>query len=61
MSRQVNEIVGTTPENEFDKFKNHRGVTSYHPKMMLKIILYTYTQSVFWWKNIKSYLMIALE
>ncbi|OLF25685.1 transposase, partial [Staphylococcus aureus] len=27
-------------------FRHHRGATSYHPKMMLKIILYAYTQSV---------------
>ncbi|KIQ99144.1 transposase, partial [Staphylococcus aureus] len=26
--------------------RHHRGATSYHPKMMLKIILYAYTQSV---------------
>ena len=47
MSRHVNEIVETIPENEFDEFKHHRGTTSYHPKMMLKIILYAYAQSVF--------------
>lgn len=47
MSRHVNEIVETIPENEFDEFKHHCGDTSYHPKMMLIIILYSYTQSVF--------------
>ncbi|MBK3719747.1 hypothetical protein DOD24_1388 [Staphylococcus arlettae] len=34
MSRHVNEIVETIPENEFDEFKHHNGATSYHPKMM---------------------------
>ncbi|WP_053019897.1 hypothetical protein, partial [Staphylococcus haemolyticus] len=30
-----------------DNGRHHRGATSYHPKMMLKVILYAYTQSVF--------------
>uniref|UniRef100_UPI000A79B6FA hypothetical protein n=1 Tax=Staphylococcus aureus TaxID=1280 RepID=UPI000A79B6FA len=37
----------TIPDSEFDEFRHHRGATSYHPKMMLKIILYAYTQSDF--------------
>lgn len=47
MARFVNEIVETIPESEFNEFKHYRGTTSYHPKMMLKIILYSYRQSVF--------------
>ncbi|OHP66156.1 transposase [Staphylococcus sp. HMSC062C03] len=43
----TNDIVETIPDNEFDEFRHHRGATSYHPKMMLKVILYAYTQSVF--------------
>ncbi|CAC5594584.1 transposase for IS1272 [Staphylococcus aureus] len=39
ISRYVNEIVETIPDSEFDEFRHHRGATSYHPKMMLKIIL----------------------
>ena len=39
-----NDIVETI-HNEFDEFRHHRGATSYHPKMMLKVILYAYTQS----------------
>ena len=45
--RHVNDIVETIPKTEFDEFRHHRGATSYHPKMMLKVILYAYTQSVF--------------
>ncbi|OEK89554.1 transporter [Staphylococcus shinii] len=56
MSRHVNEIVETIPESEFDEFKHHRGATSYHPKMMLKIILYAYTQSVFSGRKIEKLL-----
>ncbi|MBB4831878.1 transposase [Staphylococcus hominis] len=32
---------------EFDEFRHQCGATSNHPKMMLKVILYAYTQSVF--------------
>ena len=43
----TNDIVETIPKTEFDEFRHHRGATSYYPKMMLKVILYAYTQSVF--------------
>ena len=43
ISRRVNDIV-EIPETEF---RHHRGATSYHPKMMLKVVQYAYTQSVF--------------
>jgi len=56
MSRHVNEIVETIPESEFDEFKHHLGATSCHPKMMLKIILYAYTQSVFSGRKIEKLL-----
>ena len=48
-------------DNEFDEFRHHRGATSYHPKMMLKVILYAYTQSVFSGRKIEKCLMIASE
>ncbi|SCS50760.1 IS1272 transposase [Staphylococcus caeli] len=56
MSQYVNEIGETIPESEFDEFKHHRGATSYHPKMMLKVILYAYTQSVFSGRKIEKML-----
>ena len=40
MSQYVNDIVVTILDTEF---RHHRGVTSYHPKMILKIVLYAYT------------------
>ena len=40
ISRYVHDIVETILETEF---RHHRGVTSYHPKMILKIVLYAYT------------------
>lgn len=40
MSQYVNDIVVTILDTEF---RHHRGVTSYHSKMILKIVLYAYT------------------
>ena len=51
-----NDIVETIPKTEFDEFRHHRGATSYHPKMMLKVILYAYTQSVFSGRKIEKLL-----
>ena len=39
ISRYVNEIVETIPDNEFDEFTHHRGTTSYPPKMITSCIL----------------------
>ncbi len=52
ISRYVNKIVETTPYSEFDEFRHHRGATS----LMLKIILYAYTQSVFSGRRIEKLL-----
>ncbi|MHD0383808.1 IS1182 family transposase [Staphylococcus simulans] len=43
----VNEIVERMPENAFAEYQNHRGASSYNPRMMLKIILYAYSNSIF--------------
>lgn len=61
LSRYVNDIVETIPENEFNEFKHHRGATSYHPRMMLKIILYAYTQSVFSGRKIEKLLRDSIR
>ncbi len=52
ISRYVNKIVETIPYSEFDEFRHHRGATS----LMLKIILYAYTQSVFSGRRIEKLL-----
>ena len=39
----INDIVETIPKTEFDEFRHYCGATSYHTKMMLKVILYAYT------------------
>ncbi|UXR82258.1 IS1182 family transposase [Staphylococcus sp. IVB6214] len=43
----INKLVESIPQETFNQYYNHRGPSSYHPKMMLKIVLYSYTQSVF--------------
>ena len=53
MSQYMNDIVVTIPDTEF---RHHRGTTSYHPKMMLKVVLYAYTQFVFSGRKIEKLL-----
>ncbi|REI31876.1 transposase, partial [Staphylococcus felis] len=47
VSTIINHLVESIPDAEFNAYYNHRGPSSYHPKMMLKILLYSYSQSVF--------------
>ncbi|MCO4333117.1 IS1182 family transposase [Staphylococcus hyicus] len=47
VSTIINHLVESIPDAEFNDYYNHRGPSSYHPKMMLKILLYSYSQSVF--------------
>ncbi|MCC4722347.1 transposase [Salinicoccus sp. RF5] len=42
----VNALVESIPETEFTPFDHAFGATSYHPRMMMKIILCSYTQSM---------------
>lgn len=43
----VNALVEAIPQIFFNQLEQELGQPAYHPKMMLKIILYTYTQRVF--------------
>ena len=61
ISRHVNDIVETIPETEFDEFRHHRGATSYHPKMMLKVVLYAYTKFVFSGRKIENLLNVSIR
>ena len=61
LSQHVNDIVESIPDIKFEGFKHHRGATAYHPKMMLKIILYAYTQSVFSGRKIERLLHDSLR
>ena len=42
----VNELVESIPDTEFQSFEHTFGATSYHPRMMMKLILCGYVQSV---------------
>src|SRR5690625_4387372 len=43
----INDLVESIPEEAFESFLRKTGRPSYHPRMMLKIILCAYSQSVF--------------
>ncbi|WP_414055653.1 IS1182 family transposase [Macrococcus equi] len=57
----VNDIVESIPDNTFNDFDSKFGASSYHPKMMLKIILFSYTQSIFSGRRISSALHDSLR
>src|SRR5690625_4398581 len=43
----VNDVVENIPDRAFDNFLRVTGCPAYHPRMMMKVILCAYTQSVF--------------
>lgn len=53
ISHLVNRFVESIPHSEFDAYYRQYGAPSYHPRMMLKIILYSYTQKEFSGRNIE--------
>ena len=50
----IHHLVESIPEKAFDSFKRQTGCPSYHPRMMLKIILCGYTQSAFSGRKIED-------
>ncbi|TFB14060.1 IS1182 family transposase [Filobacillus milosensis] len=52
----VNDLVEQMPEEAFSGFSRSTGCPAYHPKMMMKIILCAYTQSVFSGRKIEALL-----
>ncbi|WP_054755038.1 IS1182 family transposase, partial [Piscibacillus salipiscarius] len=52
----VNDLVEQIPEEAFSSFSRDTGCPAYHPKMMMKIILCAYTQSVFSGRKIEALL-----
>jgi len=50
----INNLVESIPNNAFDSFLHPTGCPSYHPRMMLKIILCGYTQSTFSGRKIED-------
>lgn len=52
----VNDLVEQIPEKAFSPFIRETGCPAYHPRMMMKIILCAYTQSVFSGRKIEGLL-----
>ncbi|MFU0788524.1 IS1182 family transposase [Virgibacillus proomii] len=52
----VNDIVEQIPDEAFADFLHETGCPAYHPRMMMKIILCAYTQSVFSGRKIEALL-----
>lgn len=50
----IHELVESIPNEAFAPFIQHTGCPSYHPRMMLKIILCGYTQSTFSGRRIED-------
>lgn len=52
----VNNVVENIPEEAFTEFFRETGCPAYHPRMMMKVILCAYTQSVFSGRKIEGLL-----
>lgn len=52
----VNDLVESIPEEAFVSFLRETGCPAYHPRMMMKVILCAYTQSVFSGRKIEGLL-----
>src|SRR5699024_6553895 len=50
----IHDLVESIPDEAFDQFVRQTGCPAYHPKMMMKIILCAYTQSVFSGRKIEA-------
>ena len=56
ISKAVHTLVESMPEAIFEGFRQSQGASSYHPKMMLKILLCAYSQSTFSGRKIEALL-----
>ncbi|WP_214481684.1 transposase, partial [Bacillus sp. SM2101] len=57
----VHNLVESIPYKAFEPFLRNEGCPAYHPCMMLKIILYAYTQSVFSGRKIEALLKDSIR
>ena len=57
----VNDLVESIPEESFKVFARSTGCPAYHPRMMMKIILCAYTQSVFSGRKIEALLKDSIR
>lgn len=61
IAHAINEFVESIPDTAFDVYYQADGRPSYHPKMMLKIILCAYTQATFSGRRIEAMLGDSLR
>lgn len=57
----INAFVESVPEEAFVEFLQESGCPAYHPRMMLKIILCGYTQSLFSGRKIEAALVDSIR
>ena len=57
----VHHLVESIPAEAFDPFLRNEGCPAYHPRMMIKIILCAYTQSVFSGRKIEALLKDSIR
>ncbi|MEI5905870.1 transposase, partial [Bacillus spongiae] len=57
----VHHLVESIPHEAFESFLRNEGCPAYHPRMMLKIILCAYTQSVFSGRKIEALLKDSIR
>ncbi len=57
----VNDLVEQIPDEAFASFLRETGNPAYHPRMMMKVILCAYTQSVFSGRKIEALLKDSIR
>ncbi len=57
----MNDLIESIPAKSFQKFERSTGCPAYHPRMMMKIILCAYTQSVFSGRKIEALLKDSIR
>lgn len=57
----VNDLVESIPQEAFTGFLRETGCPAYHPRMMMKILLCAYTQSVFSGRKIEALLKDSIR
>src|SRR5699024_12448713 len=57
----VYDLVESIPEESFEGFARNTVCPAYHPRMMMKVILCAYTQSVFSGRKIESLLKDSIR
>ena len=59
IAHAVNQIVETIPETEFYEFNHLNSASPYHPKMILKVILYAIHNLYFLDEELKLHFQIV--